>query len=218
MAHPWWGRALVWTGLPVAGAGLALGLCRAAEWLVEQRWVPTPGPVRLVASLPEPQATVGAVVVGLLAGLVLAGLVDQESLRVTLSRTEVTLSRPGTTRVLDRATVATAFPDRDRLVLLNGAGAEVAREPSHLPARRLAAAFAAYGIAWSDRDPYADDYRRWVPESPDLPAGARALLTARERALKSGDTHDIDELRGELARLGIVVREEKTRQYWRRLP
>lgn len=216
VAHPWWGRALLFGCLPVVGAALALLLHWGVRWLAGQSWMPLPGPVRLVASLPERPAVIGATLVGALAGLVFAGLVHQEFLRVTVSRTEVVLSRPGTIRVLDSAAVAVAFPDRDRLVLLDRAGAELAREPSHLPHRRLAAAFTGYGVAWADRDPHAGAYRRWVPESPELPPAARALLTARERALKAGDEHDIAELRDELARLGIVVRDEKTRQYWRR--
>ena len=42
--------------------------------------------------LPEPQATIGALVLGAIAGLVLAGLVDAESLTVRLIRTEVVLT------------------------------------------------------------------------------------------------------------------------------
>ena len=214
VAHPRWGLALLWITLPAAGVALGRFLTWAVRWLAGQRWAPLPGPVRAVTELPEPPVTIGGALIGALAGLVLAGFVHQEMLRVTVSRTEVTLARPGTTRVVDRAAMAVAFLDRDRLVLLDRVGAELAREPSHLPAGRLAAAF---GPAWADRDPYADSYRRWVPESPELPPGARALLTARERALKAGDSHDIAELRDELARLGIVVRDESTRQYWRRV-
>lgn len=217
VAHPWWARALAWTGLPVLGAALGALLTQAVQWAATQPLPLMKAPLVLAASVPDPPATVGSLVIGGLAGLVFAGYADQESLSVTVSRTEVTLTRSGMTRVIDRSVVAVAFADRDRLVLLDRRGAEVAREPSHLPAERLAAAFTAYGIAWSAADPYADAYRRWVPQSPDLPAGARALFAARERALQAGDSQDLTELREELARLGVVVRDEKKRQYWRRV-
>jgi hypothetical protein len=60
------------------------------------------------------------------------------------------------------------------------------------------------------------EYRRWVPDTPDLPIGADALLKARQRALDSDQGGDVAELRDELARLGVVVRDEAKRQYWRR--
>jgi len=82
-----------------------------------------------------------------------------------------------------------------------------------------AAAFRKHGYPWSDDgDPHRDQYRRWVPDMPDLPASANALLKARELALQKKDKTDAEDLRKELARLGYVVREEGTRQYWRKIP
>jgi hypothetical protein len=65
-------------------------------------------------------------------------------------------------------------------------------------------------------DPHKDEYRRWVEDLPDLPAGADAVLKARARALDRGDKEDAAQLRLELGKLGIVVRDEGKRQFWRR--
>ena len=102
-------------------------------------------------------------------------------------------------------------------MLLGRTGRELAREPSTFAPKRLAPAFRSQGIAWSDQDPYADAYRRWIPDSPDVPADANAVFAARQEALKSGDERDIAELREELGRLGFVVRDDRKRQYWRRV-
>jgi hypothetical protein len=217
VATRWWLRAAVWLGVPAAGAGLLQLLNWAADWIVRLPWAPMRGPFRLVQDIPEPQATIGALVLGGVGGAVLALLADAESLTVRLSRTEVVLRRPGVTRTVPRPDVAVAFRDGDRLVLLGRTGRELAREPSHLSPKRLAPAFAAHGITWSDRDPYADAYRRWVPDSPQVPAEANAVFAARQEALRSGDERDCAELRTELARLGFVVRDERKRQYWRRV-
>jgi hypothetical protein len=217
VATPIWVRALVWTGVPAAGAALLLGLDRLADLLVRLPWAPMRGPAQLVQNIPEPQATIGALVLGAIAGLILAGLVDAESLSVRFSGREVVLHRPGVTRAVPRAEAAVAFRDKDKLVLLSRTGRELAREPCHLPAKRLAAAFRSQGIAWSERDPYADAYRRWIPNSPDVPADANAVFAARQEALKSGDERDITELREELNRLGFVVRDDHKRQYYRRV-
>ncbi|MFI8832567.1 hypothetical protein ACIGPN_16200 [Streptomyces afghaniensis] len=65
-------------------------------------------------------------------------------------------------------------------------------------------------------DPYRAEFRRWVPGTPGLPEGADALLRARAQARKSDDdAEDARELRRELLRLGVVVRDEEKRQYWR---
>lgn len=213
VATPRWIRAAVWSGFPAAGAGLGWLVHQLPGWLLRVPFVPMRGPLRLVDRLPEPEATIGAMLLGAIAGLVLAGLDDRESLTVRVSGTEVTLARPGTTRTVERGAVAVAYREGDQLVLLGPTGRELAREPSHLPARRLAPVF---GPAWSDRDPYADSYRRWVPDLPDVPAEAAALFAARQQALDRGDGDDARELRDELARLGFVLRDQKKRQHFRR--
>ena len=199
----------MWLCLPAVGAALMFLVIRGAGWL------PLPGPFSLARELPEPAATITATALGALLGLILAGLVDRESLTVRITLAEVVLTRPGTTVAVPRTGVTVAFRDRDQLVLLGRTGRELAREPCHLSTRRLRAAFAANGIAWADQDPYLSSYRRWVPGLPDLPATAHALLAARQKALDAGNDTDKRELRLELGRLGYVIRDDRKRQYWR---
>jgi hypothetical protein len=222
VSAPRWARTGVWLLLPAIGG--ALGwlldrylLDRGLDWLSRWPWPVMRGPLKLLADLPEPQTLIGALTLGTGLGLVFAYLIDRESLTVRLSRTEVTLSRPGTTRTLPRADIAVAFADGDQLVLLGRTGKELAREPSNLSPRRFAAEFAAHGVAWSDHDPYADSYRRWVPGLPEIPETAHALFAARQKAIGARDERDVADLRDELARLGFVVRDEHRRQFWRRV-
>jgi hypothetical protein len=207
---PRWARVLGWLGLPVAGAAVLLLAVRAV------RWLPLPGPLGLLRELPSTAATMGAAALGAFLGLVLAALADRESLTVRITQAEVVLTRPGATVAVPRREVAVAFRDRDQLVLLSQTGRELAREPSHLAAGRLRPAFTANGVDWADRDPYLAVYRRWVPDLPELPPTAHALLAARQKAIDSGDDSDRRELRDELGRLGYVVRDDHKRQYWRR--
>lgn len=180
-------------------------------------WLPLPGPLDLVRNLPDDVAPVVSVAVGAVLGLVFAGLVDRESLTVQLTMTDVVLTRPGTRRTLPRGEVAVAFRDRDQLILLGRTGRELAHEPCHLSKPKLQTAFSSYGVAWADQDPYLDAYRRWVPDLPELPPSANAVFVARQKALDAGDEADKRELREELGRLGLVVRDQRKRQYWRRV-
>jgi hypothetical protein len=211
-------RALVWIGFPLIGAGAGWLLKALAEWATSLPWVPFKGPLELVASVPEPYATIGSLALGIVGGLVVAVLAEQDYVRVTVDDDKVTVARGGSSRQVRRASVAAVFVDGKQLVLLGHATEELDRQGGDLPdVKRLQAAFAVHGYPWAaGGDPHKDDYRRWVEDLPDLPAGANAVLRARARALDRGDEEDAAQLRQELGKLGIVVREEGTRQFWRR--
>ncbi|WP_438489189.1 YqeB family protein [Streptomyces sp. S186] len=200
-----------------AGLGWLVGLL--AKWLVTLDHAPWQGPARLLTSIPEPWLTVGLLTVGGALGLAMALYGQYEELAVRVADDEVVLTRRAKPRAFPREQVDVAFRDGKQLVLLGPDTAELAREGCTLSARRLAEAFRAHGYHWADRDPHEDAFRRWVPETPGLPVGANALFTARERALgKSGTAEEARELRDELARLGVVVRDRDKRQFWRLVP
>ena len=204
-----------WAGLPAAGAVVVLLLKLLANWLVTLRWVPYKGPLELVDSIPEPWATLGALAIGVVGGLVLSVMWHAERLGVTVSTERVLLEGDEYTASFDRADVAAVFVDRKQLVLLGHDTGELARRPSELEVSALKAVFTRYDYPWRDGDPHAGEYRRWVPDMPGLPPAANALLAARAKRLKSLDDSDAKELRAELVKLGVIVRDEKKKQYWR---
>ena len=211
-------RALVWVGFPLIGAAAGWLLKSLAEWATSLPWVPFQGPLELVASVPDPQATIGSLALGVAGGLVVAVLAEQDYVRVTVEDDQLTVTRGGSSRRVPRASVEAVFLDGKQLVLLGHETDELVREGGDLPdAERLEAAFRAHGYPWvPGGDPHKDEYRRWVEDLPDLPAGADAVLKARARALDRGDKEDAAQLRLELGKLGIVVRDEGKRQFWRR--
>lgn len=224
VTEPAWTRALMWSVFPLLGAGAGWLLKAIAGWIVSLPWAPLQGPFRLVeelvASFGEPQATIGALSLGAVAGLVLAFIAEQERLIVSVSNSQVRVARGESSQAFDSSSVRAVFVDAKQLVLLGQSGEELVREVSELDTDRLRAAFVARGYPWlSGGDPYKDEYRLWVEDTPDLPAGADALLNARARALESGDNdkEDAAALREELSRLGIVVKDENRHQYWRRI-
>ncbi len=80
---------------------------------------------------------------------------------------------------------------------------------------RVGRAFRAHGYPWLERDPYADLFRRWVPDLPDLPGSVNAVLAARAVALTNKSLTDAAELRDEVQR--YTVRDDGTTQHWRPL-
>ncbi|MEO3748085.1 hypothetical protein [Plantactinospora sp. B5E13] len=216
VAEPTGTVVAVWVLFPLVGAAAGWLLRWAADWLESQRWVPWRWLFKLVDSVDEPWTTVTALVLGAVAGLVVAGMAAVERLTVTVSRRSVVLVRGDNRREVDRDRILGVFRDGKQLVLLGPAAEELVRESSDLDAERLRTAFEAYGYRWhADGDPYRDGWRRWAEGVAGLPPGADALLQVRQRAVDKGDRRDLVELRDELLRLGVVVREQDKRQYWR---
>lgn len=216
LARSAWAQGALYAAAAGLLAGVAWLLDPLANWLVGLRWAPMRGPARLLVSIPEPWLTVGLVGLGALAGTALIFFDSLEQTSVTVSGERVILKRTGHGQEIDREQVGHVFREKDRLVLLGPKGEEIAREKCDVNARRLAAAFTEHGYAWVAGDPYEDEFRIWVPKTPELPELANALLAARAEALKSSDSGDsVKELRRELARIGVVVRDKGRQQYWR---
>ncbi|MDG4764024.1 hypothetical protein O7632_07885 [Solwaraspora sp. WMMD406] len=214
-------------GLGGAAGGLLPPL---AGWLLGLPWVPLAGPLRLIDALPRTPAVVGGVVAGALVGLTLLGAVHASQLLVTVSRCELRIRHGEVDVTLHRSDIGAVFlePGRSfladgRLVVLDRRGAELCSRVGDISATRLADALRAHGYPWRpDGDPYRTAYRLWVPDLPDLPAAAHALLTARHRAVERGDRAEAELLRAELGRLDVVVRDDDVpqvgrRQSWRRV-
>ncbi len=200
----------------VAGGALVGWLVKLlARWLVTLPWAPFQGPAKLLSSFPEPGLTIGAVAVGAVAGLLLGLTALHEALTVAVSDAQVTLSTRDETQVVDGGEIALAFKDGKQLVLLGHHGREAAREETDLSAKRLSRAFTKHGYGWAETDPHDDAYRLWVPGASGLPDGADAVFAARAQALKGDKGDDARELRKELTRIGVVVRDRDKRQYWR---
>ncbi|MDR7302059.1 CysS/YqeB C-terminal domain-containing protein [Haloactinomyces albus] len=68
----------------------------------------------------------------------------------------------------------------------------------------------AFELASSVPEPWA------VPDTPALDSGANAVFADRRRALDEDRSGDAAALRTELGNMGVVVRDGKKRQYWRR--
>ena len=209
-------RIAVAVGFPVVGALAAWGLKLIAGWVAGLAWAPLRGPFKLVASIDEPWATVGALAAGIVAGVVLVLIAVHERLAVTVTDAALTLTRDARTVQAAHSDVDGVFMDGKDLVVLGRTGLELARERTDLRPERLAAAVRAHGHRWyADGDPHRDQFRLWVPDMPGLPRAANALLTARARAKEKKAEDDLAEMRGELMRLGVIVRDEKARQYFR---
>lgn len=219
VGRSWWETGLVWVGFPLVGAVVGWFARPVAEWALGLAWVPFQGPLQLIESLPEPQATYVLTAAGVVLGVMVALTAEGEVLRITVDDRAIRLRLDEQTHEIAGPDVGAIFLDGKDLVVLGVSTEELVRLRNDRSSDRLSEAFTAYGYPWrSEGDPYRDDYRRWADDTPDLPGAVNAVFRAREHALENGDQADAASLRTELAKLGIVVRDEGARQHWRRVP
>jgi len=212
---PWVGPAFL-IGLPLLGAALGWGLTFIVEWIVGLPWFPFQGPLELFTDLSQPLRLVVGIAAGVVLGLVVAFFALHEMLTVTVGRDAIGVKRGDYEREIGRADVTGVFVQDKRIVVLGPRRRELANAPFDLDRDKLAAALRRHGYGWlPDGDPYAAEFKRWVPGADGLPQGANAVLKARQHALEKSSESDLRELLDELDTLGVVVHDKDKKQYWR---
>ncbi|GAB2677228.1 YqeB family protein [Kribbella swartbergensis] len=214
-------KVVLFGGFPLAGIVLGFFLPRIADWAVTKEWAPFQGPLKLVGGWDSWWVGAICIVIGLLAGVLLATMALEDTLKVTITGQSVEFLKNQKTVTVPREKVAVAFLDGKEIVLQDAMSRELAREKHDQlksEAQQIPAAFRAHGYPWSDGgDPHADRFRRWVEDEPELPPTVNAVLKARSKAFDQGDKGkaDLRELRDEVAKLGYTVKDRDKVQYWR---
>ncbi|WP_424161188.1 YqeB family protein [Bacillus amyloliquefaciens] len=209
-------KALVFLVPPLLGLVIGWFLPVIAKWAVSLDWLPFQGPLGIIASFHGWKAAAAIAVIGLFGGIWLTRAAFKESLVAVVTDREVSLTINNEESVFSKDSISGVFTDQKQLVLLGAEGQELFREKLEPAVEKAADAFRGHGYVWlGTEDPFKDEYKRWVPDMPDLEPGANALLKAREKALKQDEKADAKELKAEISKLGITVRDQGSRQYWR---
>jgi hypothetical protein len=204
-----WGLAALVTA---AGVGAGFAVTPVLRWLLDTVHS-APGPLRLLGELPTGWAVLVTGVLGLVAGVCLAGAAQAESPEVTVDGDHVQITAKDRARWLDRADISGVLRDGRDLVLLDARGAELDREKvSDLSATRLRAAFVDHHYPWRVDPGYGAGFDTWADGRPDVPAAAHALLRERSRALERKETVAAADLRAQLRAHGVSVRDREGKQ------
>ena len=208
-------HVFLWT-FPLLGAAVGWLLTRLPGWITSIPAIPPMEKIEFLARLLDsPVAMAVVIAVGVIAGGFITLLAYDDVVTVEIGTATVTITRSSQAKTFARDLIHTVYVEGKHLVLLGARTEELAREKTDHASGRFRAAFHEQGYPWVDHDPHQDDFLRWVDGMPGLDDRAQAFLRARQTALKAGDSADIAELRTELAKLGIVVRDVESRQYWR---
>lgn len=208
-------HVFLWTAFPLGGAVLGYLLSLVPGWIAALPWFPNQAKIAELADVIGLKTTIVLIVIGVLAGGFLTLMAYDGIVTVTIDAESVTVTRKDNEAVFPRAEVSGVFVDAKELVLLGVHGEELAREKTDLKSHKLKAGFESHGYRWHEHDPYGEHFTRWIDGATSLPQDAHAILRARQTAIEKGDTADLRQLRRELFRHGVFVREEGKRQYWR---
>lgn len=205
-----------WLLWPAAGAALGAGLSWVLDALAGVDRLPVPGWLAAAADLAAPWDTVVLAAAGVVIGLLVAAGHQADLLVVEVDDTAFTVRRDTEVSRAARDEVTAVYRDGDALVALGARTEELVRVRGEVDESGLAAALRRHGYPWlPDGDPHRAAYRIFVPDSPEVPPLANAILKARATALRKGRGKEAAALRRDLPRADVVVRDEKSVQYWR---
>jgi hypothetical protein len=221
IGHSTGDKVLLFGGLPLLGLVLGFFLPRIADWATGRAWVPFQGVLKVIAGWDGRWVVAICILVGLIAGILLAAVALDDILKVTITHQSVEFLKNQKTITVPREKIAVAFLDGKEIVLQNASSRELAREKHDQlksEGKQIPVAFRAHGYPWSDAgDPHESEFRRWIDDDPELPPAVNAILKVRSKAFDQGDKGkaDLRELRNELTNLGYTVKDRDKKQYWR---
>lgn len=208
-------KVILWVGFPIAGLVLGWFLPRIAKWGSSLPWVPFQGPLKLIASYNGVWVGFITMILGLIAGIALTFLTFHESLEVSIYDDKVILKLRNEETILNKKDILLVFLDKKQLVLLGNDEKEIFRYKQELNEKTVRTAFLQHNYSWSDKEPFKEDFKKWVVDSPDLSPAANALLKARKIAIENGEDEEVFQLAKELWKLRVSVKENDNRQYYR---
>jgi hypothetical protein len=186
-----------------------------ADWLLNLPVLPWEKLIEFIASLNSLWVSIIATIIGIIVGILLTLTIFEESLEVTITYENLQLKLGDKVDTLDKKDISTIYIENKQLIILGKNSNELYREVFETKIDTVQETFRTYQYPWKEKDPFEKEYQRWVLGHPDFPEKVNALLYAREHALKEDEKEDAKYLREDLAKLGVVIRDERNGQYVR---
>ncbi|GGE61404.1 50S ribosomal protein L29 [Priestia taiwanensis] len=222
-------KTLITTLPAIIGGVLGWFAPAIANWVLTLPIVPMEGLLETITSFHHLWVSIIGTILGIAAGSALTLFIFHESLEVTVSSSNVQLKFKDNVKTIEKNDISTIYIhmldkkqrqenlylENKHLVILGNTGNELYREIIDVKQEAAREVFERYEYPWAEEDPFADAYERWVPAHPDFPEKINVLLSAREKALKKDKRDEAKYLREDLAKLGVVIKDQRKGQYVR---
>lgn len=186
-----------------------------SNWIVEFPLIPLRGIIELLASLNGLWISIVAAIIGMILGLLLAFIIFYESLEVTVTTEGLTMKIGDKTETILKKDISSVFIDDKQLIVLGKDSDVLYQEKFEGKQETVQDIFKRYYYPWYERDPYDEQYKRWVLGNSEYPEKIDDLLYARERSIREGKAKDAKYLLEDLAKLGVVIKDKNNSQYVR---
>ncbi|WP_257009771.1 YqeB family protein [Evansella halocellulosilytica] len=188
-----------------------------AYWLSKIPFIPFGGPLNWYSALENPWIPIISGSAGLLAGILFTIYAFSESLKMTISDKELELHLKNKVEIFAKKDIFALFIEGKKLVLLDHHGNELFRGQFESKKDHVEESLKRHNYPLKMNDPYENQYQRWVKDHPDFSGQINTLLSDRYDALKKGEQEEIQSLRKDLVKLGVIVKDEDDRQYVRKV-
>ena len=199
----------------VIGGSIGWFIPDIADWILTLPVVPMEKLIVFIASFNSLWVSIVATMIGIVVGVLLAFIIFDESLEVTISCNRLHLKLGDKENMIEKKDISTIFLEQKQLIILGQNSFELYREVLDVKAEIVREAFHQHQYPWAVEDPYDSQYQRWVLGHPDFSEKVNAFLHAREHSLKEKNKEVAKYLREDLAELGVVIRDERNGQYVR---
>lgn len=186
------------------------------NWILKLPIIPFEKIIEFIASWNSLWVSIVAAIIGIILGVLLALIIFAESLEVVITLEDLKLKLGDKEDTIDKKDISAIYMEKKQLIILGKDSNELYRESFDVKKEPVVqAAFNEYHYPWVEKDPFENQYERWVLGHPDFPEKINALLYARECALREDKKKDAKYLRVDLAKLGVVIKDENNGQYVR---
>ncbi|MEO4052653.1 hypothetical protein [Solibacillus sp. CAU 1738] len=160
-------------------------------------------------------ATLLLIIIGLVIGFFLVIILLSKSPTVSISNSSIVIDNGLESLTFIRDEIQEIYYDEDELVIVGTSGHELLRESYDIRKETLKNAFRNYSYPFSLIDPYKTCFKLWSASTEELSTAANALMKARALAIKNKEKDEIIDISDELSKLGVIVKDDDTKQYWR---
>lgn len=208
-------------GFSIIGAALGYFLSSILAWINSVERFSNQKRISLITKIADYlNSTLGEwstllfLMIGLIIGIYLAKMLLRESPTVSVSKYNIEIANDLKSLTFIRDEIQDIYYDEE-FVIVGASGHELLRESYDIKKETLGNALRNYEYPFRSNDPYETYFKLWSSNTQELSTPVNALMKARAVVKKSKDKDERIDIDEELSKLGVIVKDEDKKQYWR---